>query len=268
MPISLASVQRVQTSEPPIITVYGETGLGKTSLAASFPDPIFVQIAPERAPADIEIATFGYIESYPDFMDALRAVAEEEHEYRTLVIDSLNALEKIVWAEACVRGQWKSIEDPGYGKGYIKADEVWSEVMQYVNWIRDNLGMSIVMLGLSDTETHEEPGVAPYKRYDLRLHKRARSLIFQTSDAVLFMNTKVVLEEKDVGFGRKSSHATGGNTRWLYTDAKPVHAAKNRFGMPQSIMLRPGQGYIELSKYLPGAVAGEPTSQNEEQTNG
>ena len=70
------------------------------------------------------VAAFPQLATYAEVCEAIGALAKEAHEYQTAVIDSLDWLEPLIWAETCARDGWKSIEDPGYGKGYVEADKV------------------------------------------------------------------------------------------------------------------------------------------------
>ena len=111
--------------------------------------------------------------------------------------------------------------------------------------------MTIIWLALALASNHEEPGSQPYKRYDLKLHKRAEGLMTQAADGVFFINTKVVIKEAESGFGKKAIHAEGGGTRWLFADGRPAFVAKHRFlKMPDAFMLPKGKAWAEISKYL------------------
>jgi hypothetical protein len=124
-------------------------------------------------------------------------------------------------------------------------------VIDFCERLRTERGMNVIWLALALAKDHEEPGVQPYKRYDLKVHKRAEGLMTQAADGVFFINTKAVVKEVDSGFGKKSAHVEGAGTRWLYTDGRPAFVAKHRFsGMPDSIMLTKGKGWQEISKYF------------------
>jgi len=254
MAISLASLKRQAVRLPPLMLFYGPAGMGKTSLALQAPGAVYVQIAPERPPADVDPLGFGELTEYAQVIEALGALYTDKHEHRTIVIDSIDALEPLVWRETCLRNQWKDIEQPGYGKGYLAADHVWRELIAGCDALRRDRGMQVIWLALAEASSHEEPGAQPYKRYMMKIHKRAEGLLTQAADAVLFLNTKVTIKETEAGFGKKNTHAEGGGTRWLFTDGRPAYVAKNRFGLPDSMPLPKGEAWKELAKYLPGAA--------------
>jgi len=255
MAISLASLRRASVPLPPLMLVYGTAGMGKTSLALQAPDAVYIQIAPERPPSDVTPNGFGELTEYSQVIEAISSLYSETHEFKTVVIDSIDALEPLVWRETCLRNQWKDIEQAGYGKGYLAADHVWRELIAGCDALRRDRGIQVIWLALADATNHEEPGSQPYKRYAMKVHKRAEGLLTQAADAVLFINTKVTIKETEAGFGKKNAHAEGGGSRWLFTDGRPAYVAKNRFNMPDSILLPKNGGWAALAQYLPGAAA-------------
>jgi hypothetical protein len=252
--MSLSRLKNLRSSRstvPPAIVIHGVKGKGKSSLAAEFPNPIYLAARGEATPADIELPSLGTAESWQDIIDAIGELASEDHGFQTLIIDTIDGLEPLVWAETCARNKWDSIESPGYGKGYLAADATWLELIDGLDYLRRERGMMIVLIMHSEISSHEEPGAQPYKRYDLKIHKRAEQLIGNWSDVILFLNTKVEVKETDAGFNKKSAHAEGGGMRWIYTDARPAFVAKNRCAnMPAQIAYKRGDGYRALEPYL------------------
>lgn len=259
MAISLSSLRKVTATEPPRILLYGVVKIGKTTLAAEFPDPVFLQIE-EGTPGDIELTSFGKLKTFDEVMDAFGALYAEDHDFRTVVVDSLDMLEPLVWAETCRRNGWKSIEDPGYGKGYVEAENVWRDYVEAVNALRER-GMIVVQIAHCETVRFEPPGTEPYNRYNIKLHKRASALVSQEADVIAFMNYDVNLKKTDVGFNKKTTHAEGGGQRIVHLEERPAFIAGNRYGMPARITYKRGQGYAELSKYFPGVVPTEVTAE-------
>lgn len=260
MAISLNSLRRSKPHLPPLMMIYAVQGMGKTSTALECPDTVYLQVLPESPPSGIEADTFGELSSYGDVIEAVSALYSGDHKFRHVVIDSLDALEPLVWQETCLRNQWKDIEQPGYGRGYLAADHVWRELVSGCDALRRDKGIAVTWLALAEASNHDEPGQPPYKRYDLRLHKRAEGVLTQAADAVLFINTKVVIKETEAGFGKKQGHAEGGGTRFMFSDGRPAFMAKNRFNMPDQMPLPKGRAWAEISKYLPGNNAGAVTA--------
>ncbi|HEY6022495.1 MAG TPA: ATP-binding protein, partial [Candidatus Paceibacterota bacterium] len=164
MAISIKDLRQVKATQPPRCMIYGPPGIGKTTLAAEWPKPIFLQVE-DGTPSDLSLTSFGRLTSYNDVMEALAALYTEEHGGRTVVIDSLDKLEPLVWAKVCEDNQWQNIETPGYGRGYVSADAMWRELLEGMNALRRDKDMGIVYIAHSTIETVNDPLTASYSRY-------------------------------------------------------------------------------------------------------
>ncbi|WP_407156350.1 ATP-binding protein [Bradyrhizobium sp. STM 3557] len=252
MAISLKSLKKKTAAElQPIFTIYGVPKVGKSSLAAEFPRPIFIQTAEgESVPAGIEADTLE-VRNYGDLCEAIGALVNEEHQFGTAIFDSTTGLENIIRAEACARNGWKSIEDPGYGKGYKIAAQIFLEYIDGIMTLRRERQMAIVQLGHCDISRFDSPSTDPYSRYRINLHKDAADIIEANSDVIAFINFKASIKKVDAGFNKELRHAEGGGTRWMFLEERPSHIAGNRFGMPSELQFKKGEGYKALAKYLP-----------------
>lgn len=252
MALSLASLTTTKSDNPPRTVIYGVDGVGKTSLAAEFPGPVlYLPTEGETPPADVELTTPGTIESFGALLDMFGELLTEEHDFQTVVIDSLDGLESLVWAATCQRLGVESIESPGYGRGYIESDAEWDEYLKAVSAL-SRAGIFVVQLAHPEIIRFDSPTSDPYSRYTVKLHKRANAMVREQADIVAFVNYRISLKEKEVGFNKKVSHAEGGNERLIHFNEKAGFVAKNRLSLPDSIPYRKGQGFTELSKYLPG----------------
>lgn len=253
MAISLSSLVSTKTNNPPKILLYGVDGVGKTSLAAEFPNAIYLPTEGETPPSDVELQTPGTIESYDALLDIFGELLDGKHDFGTVIVDSLDGMESLVWAATCRRLGINSIEEAGYGKGYIEADTEWKEYLSAISALARS-GLFVVQLAHPEIVRFDSPTTDPYSRYTIKLHKRANALVREQSDIVAFMNYRISLKTADAGFNKKVTHAEGGNERLVHLSEKAGFVAKNRFSMPDSFKYVKGAGFKEFTKYLPDAA--------------
>jgi hypothetical protein len=233
--ISLANIREAEATLPPRLLIHGLPGVGKTSLAAKFPKPVFLQTE-DGTPSGLKLSTFGLLQTYADIRDALAALGSEPHGYKTVVLDSLDKLEGLIWADVCNTNNWTSVEAPGYGRGYVIADKWWRDFLAGFDWLRRERGMATVSLAHSAVETVNDPRAPTYTSYQLRVHKRARGLVQDEMDVIAFLATDVAVISEDAGFNKKRNRADGGSARWLHFEGRPAFVAKSRFDLPAKIL--------------------------------
>lgn len=244
----LELIQKGKQKKPPRVVLYGSEGIGKSTWAASAPKPIFIQT--EDGLGEIECDKFPLCTDYETVLEQLRTIYAKDHDYQTVVIDSLDWLEKLIWSEVSRVEKKKSIEEIGYGKGYKFALNQWKEVLTAFDYIRNERGMTIILIGHAKIERFEDPESQGYDRYTLRLHKDADATVREWSDAVLFATRKMRVQTEDLGFNktRATAKAVGadGGDRILRANGSPACVAKNRFNITGEIPL----SWDAFSKYL------------------
>lgn len=253
MAISLSSLKSSKNTNPPIVLLYGVDGVGKTSLAAEWPSPIYLPTEGERPPSDVEMAMPDTVESYNEMLDVFGELLTTQHDFKTVIVDSLDGFEPLVWQATAARLGVNSIEEPGYGKGYVEADNEWRDFLGGASALSRS-GINVVMLAHPEIVRFDSPVTDPYSRYTPKLHKRGNALVREQADIVAFMNYRVSLKEKEVAPKKTVAHAEGGKERQIHLNEGAGFLAKNRFSMPDNIAYRKGQGYAALSKFwLAGA---------------
>lgn len=237
----LSRVHRGRESKPPRILCYGVEGIGKSTFGSQAPRPIFIQC--EDGLDEITTDRFPLATSFDDVVAALTELRNEQHDYETVVIDSTDWLERLVWDKLCAQHGVTSIEkvDGGFARGYTHALTFWREIIDLLNALRNTRGMVVLLIAHSKVERFEDPESSPYDRYSPRLHKHAAALISEWCDAVLFATRKMRAQSEDAGFGRKRTiaHAigTGGGERILRCVGGPSCVAKNRYGITEELPL-------------------------------
>src|SRR5262245_48828475 len=148
----LEQVQRGKTQMPPRIFVYGTEGIGKSTLASCAPRPIFVQT--EDGLNEIDCAKFPLARTFDDVLAALAELASEEHPYETVVIDSLDWLERLIWDAVCKRESVPTIEKVGggYGKGYTLALDYWRRLIDRLVALHTGRQMVVLLIAHAKVE--------------------------------------------------------------------------------------------------------------------
>lgn len=252
--LNIADVRKRKQSKPPITMLYARPGTGKTTLAASFPDPIFIQT--EDGAGDLEIASFtqdGPIKSYPDLINALAQVLNEPHPFKSLAIDSINHAEPLITQYVCAINNWANIEAPGYGKGFTVLAAEFANFFGWIESIRNLRNMNIVLLGHPEASIAPDPHLDEHKRFMLKMDKRNASLTQEKCDGMFFLDRLVTMQDGGTGLakdGPKKANTSG--QRVLYTDGGASFEAKNRFKIPQQVMIPEVGGYGAIAQYLPG----------------
>lgn len=217
--------------------VYGPHGIGKSTFAAMAERPIFV--CTEEGTNDLEVDRLPPV-PFTDMLQVRAAfdyLLREDHGYKSLVIDTVDWLEKIVFAEVCFKKQVEAIDEIPYNKGPGLAIPIWSWVLEQLDTIRDDKGMDIILLAHAKIEKFADPDTDSYDRYSPDLHKTFSPMVQEWCDEVLFATHKMFIKQKDAGFNRVENKAIGTGERVLKTTVRPSHLAKNRLALPEEIPL-------------------------------
>lgn len=230
MAISLKDLQKGPRSKAPAMVFYGVSGIGKTTFAAGCPGAVFVLT--EDGLGTLDVAHFPVAQSWQQIKETLTALCVEDHKYQTVVIDTLDRLEKLIFAQVAKDHEKTSVEDLGYGKGYVYALTYWEELLKALNYLRETKGMMVVLLGHSTirTFTPPDPNLDPYDLYKLELHDKAANMLKDWCDMLLFARYKVYTKLQR-GAVQKKARGLGEGERCILTEERPSHWAKNRFGM-------------------------------------
>jgi hypothetical protein len=241
MAITLSAIVQ-NTRKPPCVIIHGEPGVGKSTFGACSPSPIF--ILTEDGLGSLEVPAFPLAKSYEEVLEAIGSLYSEDHEFKTLVIDSLDWLEPLIWNHVCetwtdkkgVQKRLASIEDAGYGKGYIEAIGYWRQLFDGLRALRDDKGMTIIMIAHSAKVKVEDPMLPAYDTMDLKLHKRAAAIAEEYADVILYaqMHTAMTIEKKG---DKERTRAVSNGTRIMHTVGQPAFLAKNRFNLPTPLPL-------------------------------
>lgn len=218
------------------VVLYGVEGIGKSTLAANFPNAVFIDT--EGSTANYDFARF----PAPTSWEMLKQEAEyaEQHpdEVGTLVIDTADWAERMCKLSVCQRNGWASIETPNYGVGYTQAAEEFGRLLDILDRCIKR-GVHVVVTAHATVKRVELPTeFGSFDKYELKCSKQVSPLLKEWCDLMLFMNYKLnIVTEK----GKQSGKAQGGQ-RMMYAAKHPAYDAKNRFGLPDEMPM--DYGYI------------------------
>ena len=235
--MSLLSKIAKPDDRPVIATITGDAGVGKTTLSATFPKPIFIRVEDglQSVNEDIRPDAFPIIETVSDVWDQLKTLINEEHDYKTVVIDSITQLEAL-FGQHIVESDMKKPKSlaqamGGYGAGYVAVGALHGRIRKAAQML-NNKGMNVIFIAHSDVSTIELPDSDPYSRYDLRLHKKSMSHYVDNVDLVAYIKLQMFTR----GDGeRKKAISTGERLAVCHTGAAQI--SKNRFGITEELQV-------------------------------
>jgi hypothetical protein len=242
--------------------IYGPEGIGKSTFASKFPEPLFIDT--EGSTKNMDVARTKTPTSWTMLLEQIQYVKDHPDICRTLVIDTIDWAEQMCVIHVCSLHQKKGVEDFNYGKGYVYVKE---EFGKFLNRLSDviNAGVNIVLTAHTQLVKFEQPDeMGSYDRYELKLGQKTKSqtspLVKEWADMLLFANYKtysIAVDDK----GKK--HKAQGGKRVMYTAHHPCWDAKNRYGLADELPFEYGEiahiiGSTAPKKTEPAA----PTQQN------
>jgi hypothetical protein len=221
-------------ARPRRILLYGQHGVGKSTWASEAPSPIFLNI--EDGLGDLDCAKTEHLRTYGEVISAISWVIENGSQFRTIVIDTIDWLERIIFAEVANSAGKTTIGDIGFGKGYLEAVRKWEFVLGLLEQARQR-GKGIVLLGHARVVKFEDPEMASYDRYEPDLHKSSNGMLQEWCDEVLFASFRVFTRTEEQGFGKERVIALGGKDRYIRTAQTATAVAKNRLKLPDELAM-------------------------------
>lgn len=228
------------------VVVYGPEGIGKSTLAAHFPRPVFIDT--EGSTRHMDVSRTDKPSSWTMLMEQVQHIRSDPGVCSTLVIDTADWAEQLCIASICADKKLSGIEDMGYGKGYVYLAEEFGRLLNLLEEIVGR-GVHVVLTAHAMMRKFEQPDeMGAYDRWELKLQKKTSALVKEWSDLLLFANYKtmsVATDEKG-----KKFKAQGGR-RVIYTSHHPCWDAKNRLGLPEELPL----DFSALAQYIGAGTA-------------
>lgn len=233
------------TGLPWRILFHGADGVGKTSLAAQFPAPVFLYSQGDSGLETLldsgrlqRVAHFPAIEDWEQLLDDLAQLADATHAYQTVVLDGLSGFERLCHERICARdfaGDWGELGFHGYQRGYEVAVVEWRRLIAALERLRVERQLQLVLLSASRVVPYRNPCGADYDRFCPDLHAKAWSVTQRWADVVGFLNFV-----PPAAAPRRSARCPAAQpqlVRHLSVERSVGHDAKNRPGLPAEIAL-------------------------------
>lgn len=210
------------------VLVYGPEGVGKSTFASHFPDPLFIDT--EGSTRNLDVKRMPTPTSWPMLIDEVMTIANERP-CKTLVIDTLDWAERMCAWDLCQAKGWNGIEDAGYGKGYTYLAERFGQLL---NRLEDvvQAGINVVVTAHAKISKFEQPDeMGTYDRWELKLEKKTAPMAKEWADMILFANYQTIVVKSKDG----KSKGQGGQKRVMYTTHTATWDAKNRDDLPDKL---------------------------------
>ena len=226
--------------------IYGSEGIGKSTMAAQMPDPIFIDV--ESGTNQLPVARMPKPTSWDMLMEEIKSVRGGDiPSCRTLVIDTADAAEALCITAVCAENGMTGIEKFPYGKGYTFVKESWCRMLDLLSEVTER-GVNVVLLGHARMDKFERPDESgAYDRFSPKLIDSKRASVAaatkEWADAVLFLDYKIYVEEQN---GKAKAH---GGRRVIRTTHHPCWDAKNRFGLPDEMPLN-DESIEKITSYM------------------
>lgn len=226
--MSKYEVQETLQIEPMKVLIYGVEGIGKTTFASKFPDPIFIDT--EGSTGFINARKLPNPTSWTILLDELEDIKSDPRG-KTLIIDTLDWAERLAKKYLMDKNKWAAIDSTNYGSRYVALSDEIGKLLNKLTEIKD-VGINVVLTAHAETKKHELPDeMGQYDKYTLKLEKRDAGLAKEWADMILFFNYKTTIISDSKSDSKK---ATGGQ-RVMYTTHKPAWDAKNRLGLADEL---------------------------------
>jgi len=219
--------------------LYGPEGIGKTSMASKFPEPLFCDT--EGGSTHMDVARTPAPTSWNMLLAIVKEVAATPGLCKTFVLDTADWAERLCIEHVCNAHDKKGVEDFGYGKGYVFVYEEFGKLLNLLNDVIDR-GIHVVITAHAQLRKFEQPDeLGSYDRYELKLSKKTGAqvadMLKEWCDMLLFLNYKTIVVNVDGNGAVKGKNKAQGGQRVMYTTHTPSWDAKNRHGLPEELLM-------------------------------
>ena len=228
---------------PQKVVIYGPEGIGKSTFASQFPNPVFIDT--EGGTMRLDVVRTPAPSSFAMLMEQVCYFKANPRLCRTLVIDTADWAEQLCVNDVCAKAQKNGIEDFGYGKGYTYVAEEFGKLLNALDELIEH-GIHVVFTAHAQMRKFEQPDeMNSYDRWEMKLGKKTGPMLREWADIVLFANYETFVVKTDGGMDKNKGKAQGGR-RVMYTSHQPCWDAKNRHGLKDKLLF----AYEEISLHI------------------
>lgn len=216
------------------VVIYGPEGIGKSTFASRFPDPVFIDT--EGSTKDMDVARTPAPSSWQMLLEQVRYFISHPNMLKTLVIDTADWAEQMCSAAVCAQYRKGGIEEFGYGKGYTYLQEEFGKLLNLLTELVEQKGIHVVLTAHAKMRKFEQPDeLGAYDRWEMKLTKQVAPMVKEWADMVLFANYKTMVINVDGQGAQKGKNKVQGGRRVMYTTHHSCWDAKNRYGLPEEV---------------------------------
>lgn len=237
--------------DPQKVIIYGPEGIGKSTFASKFPDPVFIDT--EKGSLKLDVKRLPKPSSWAMLLDEVDSVRRGEVQCKTIVIDTADWAEKLCLRSICASKKWDGIEAPGFGKGYVYAKEEFGKLLDLLEEVLLS-GRNVAITAHAQISRVDQPDeFGSYDRWSMKTTKWVAPLLREWCDMLLFANYKTFVV-KD-GDGKNAKGKAQGGQRVMYTTHHPCWDAKNRDGLPEECPF----DFSAIAHVIPAGSTVQPT---------
>ena len=231
MVFDLKSIKKTKRDDPPRLLIYGPHKIGKSTFASCAESPIFIQT--EDGLSDIDASAFPLCESWPDVMSCVDTLANDKHDFRTVVVDSADWAEQLSQKEVLEENNVKSLGDIDYGKGYLYAAYKFNDLLVGLNSLRLKRNMQVILLAHVEVRKFDDPMADSYDRYQIKLQKGVSKKVQEWADLIGFAQLEqMTTVDKGSGFSADRTRSIDTGRRILRVAPNAVCDAGSRYDLP------------------------------------